>query len=203
MSDNPSPGTQRRLPADRQVQKIKRIIASIDRLNDWIGHGAAWLVLVMAVLTFLVVVLRYVFSLGWVWLQEMVLYLHAAFFMLAMGYTLSKQGHVRVDIFFRDMSEARKARVDFWGTVCLLYPVCILLIYFGLFYVSDSWLRWETSPEAGGLPLVFLLKTLILVMPLALATQGTSRMLEAWLVMRGVAPHDAGNAVHNAGQEPR
>lgn len=168
-----------------RIQSIRGIIRRIDAFNETIARGAAWLVPAMAVLTFLVVVLRYAFNLGWVWMQEAVIYMHAAFFMLAMGYTLHQEGHVRVDIFFQELTPERKALVDFWGTVLLLYPMCALIIYFGFTYVLDSWIRLETSPAAGGLPFVFLLKSLILCMPLLLAAQGTSRLLAAYLTLRG------------------
>lgn len=167
-----------------RADAIRTLVARIDAFSDALGRGVAWLVPGMAVLTFLIVVLRYVFNLGWVWMQEAVLYLHAAFFMLAMGYTLRHEGHVRVDIFFQKMSAKRKAQVDFWGTLLLLYPVCALIFIFGFGYVLDSWARLEASPEAGGLPLVFLLKTLILGFPLLLAVQGTSRLLAAYLTLQ-------------------
>ncbi|MCR9142559.1 MAG: TRAP transporter small permease subunit [bacterium] len=166
-----------------RIASIRHIIARIDAFSETIGRGVAWLVPAMAIVTFAIVVLRYVFNLGWVWMQETVIYMHAAFFMLAMGYTLSHEGHVRVDIFFQEFDARRKAQVDFWGTLFLLYPVCLLLIYFGFGYVTDSWMRLETSPEAGGLPLVFVLKSLILFMPVLLAIQGTSRLLSAYLIL--------------------
>ncbi|MEQ9365268.1 MAG: TRAP transporter small permease subunit [Leptospirales bacterium] len=169
---------------------IRALIARIDAFSESVGRGVAYLVPAMAVVTFLIVVLRYLFNLGWVWMQEAVLYMHAAFFMLAMGYTLHREGHVRVDIFFQDLSPRRKALVDFWGTLLLLYPVCLLLVVFGFGYVLDSWSRLESSPEAGGLPFVFALKSLILCMPLLLALQGTSRMLSAFLALREGAKDD-------------
>ena len=167
------------------IKRIRRVMRRIDAANETIGNGAAYLVLAMAVLTFLIVILRYAFDLGWVAMQETVMYMHAAFFMLVMGYALRHDAHVRIDIFFQELSAERKALVEFWGTVLILYPVCGFIFYYGFGYALDSWLRLESSPEAGGLPLVFVLKSLLVAMPVLLFAQGTSRLLGAILVLRG------------------
>lgn len=168
-----------------RIALFHKAITVLEGVQRAVGHAIAWLVVAMAVLTFGIVVLRYVFSLGWVWLQELVVYLHAALFMCAAGYTLLVHGHVRVDVFFRDLGPENRARVDFYGTLVLLFPVCLMLLWFGVPYVFDSWVRLEGSPEAGGIPAVFVLKSLILVLPLLLLLQGSAVALRSWLTMHG------------------
>ena len=168
------------------ISRLQNISAWFDAINETIARGARWLVLLMAIVTFAIVVLRYAFDLGWVWMQESVIYLHAAFFMLAMGYAMHHDAHVRVDIYYQNFSRERKARVDFWGTLFLLFPFCLMVLYFSAGYVFDSYVRLESSPEAGGLPLVFLLKTLIVILPVLLMLQGTARALRSYLTMQGL-----------------
>ena len=141
------------------------------------GRTVAWLTLVMTVLTFAVVVLRYGFNLGWIWMQESVTYLHALVFMTAAAWTFQCDDHVRVDIFYRDASERYKNTVNLLGTVLFLLPFSLFLLYIGWDYVSASWATREASREAGGLPLVWLLKTLILVLPALLLAQ-------SWVTVR-------------------
>ena len=96
----------------------------IEKLISATGRFCSWLTLVVVVLIFVIVVLRYAFNLGWIWLQEGVTYLHAMVFMLGAAWTLALDGHVRVDIFYRDMPEKRKALVNVLGTLLLLLPFC-------------------------------------------------------------------------------
>jgi TRAP-type mannitol/chloroaromatic compound transport system permease small subunit len=135
------------------------------------GRAVSWLTLVMVILTFGIVVLRYGFNLGWIWLQESVIYLHATVFMVAAAWAFQTDGHVRVDIFYRDKSSRHKARVNLLGALFFLVPFSVFLLVIAWDYVAASWVSLEDSREAGGLPLVFLLKSLILVMPLLLLIQ--------------------------------
>lgn len=140
-------------------------------LSEWTGNLIAWITIPMVVVTFAIVVLRYVFDIGWIWMQESVLWMHAALFMLASAYTLNRNEHVRVDIFYRELSAARKAWVDLVGTTVFLFPVSIFLIAISWDYVTVSWAIREGSREAGGLPYPFVpvLKTCI---PLSFALVG-------------------------------
>ena len=148
------------------------------------GKGVAWLTLVMVLLTFGIVILRYGFNLGWIWLQESQTYLHVAVFTVAAAWTLQLDGHVRVDIFYTDMPVKKRALVDLVGTLVFLLPFCIYLLVIAWPYVSTSWKLLETSREAGGLPLVFLLKSLILVLPALLLGQGSINAMDAWKTLR-------------------
>lgn len=136
-----------------------------------VGRTAAWLTLFVVLITFTVVVLRYGFNLGWVGLQESVTYLHAAVFMLAAAWTWQDDGHVRVDIFYRDRSPRHRAWVNLLGTLLFVVPVCAYLLLVGWDYVAASWSLREGSREAGGLPLVYLLKSLVIALPALLLVQ--------------------------------
>lgn len=141
------------------------------RVVQAIGKAASWLILFMVLITFAVVVLRYGFNLGWVGLQESVTYLHAAVFMLAAAWTWQVDGHVRVDILYRGRSRRHRAWVNLVGTLLFLVPVCLYLLIIGWDYVAASWSLKEGSRQAGGLPFVYLLKSLILALPLLLLLQ--------------------------------
>ena len=155
------------------------------RAVRWLGRGVSWLTLVRVVLTFGIVVLRYGFNLGWIWLQESVTYLHAAVFMIAAAWALQTDDHVRVDIFYRDRSMRYKNVVDLTGTLLFLVPFSVFLLIIGWDYVMASWNTLESSREAGGLPLVFLLKTLILVLPALLLLQSWSTVRRCIAGIRG------------------
>jgi TRAP-type mannitol/chloroaromatic compound transport system permease small subunit len=141
-----------------------------------LGRGVSWLTLVMVVLTFGIVVTRYGFNQGWIWMQESVTYLHAMVFMIAAAWAFQTDDHVRVDIFYRDKPDRYKNRVDLIGTVLFLIPFSLFLLLIGWDYVTASWGTLESSPEAGGLPLVFLLKSLILILPVLLLIQSWSKV---------------------------
>ena len=141
-----------------------------------IGKAVSWLTLAIVSLTFFVVVLRYGFNLGWIWLQESITYLHASVFMLAAAWTLRGDGHVRVDIFYRDCSPPQKALIDLLGTALFLVPFCLFLLIIGWEYVAASWRLLESSREAGGMPLVYLLKSLILLLPALLLVQAVTNI---------------------------
>ena len=146
------------------------------RFSEWTGRVVAWLMLPMVAGTFIIVVLRYVFDLGWIWMQESIVWIHAAVFMLAAAYTLKRDEHVRVDIFYREMTPHRQAWVDAIGTVVFLLPVCTFLAVTSWDYVAVSWSIHEGSREAGGLPYPFmpLLKSLIPLTAVLLAVQGVA-----------------------------
>ena len=165
---------------------MQKIIQIIDRINDAIGRSISWLTVVMVIVTFLVVVLRYVFSIGSIAMQESVIYLHSLVFMLGAAYTLKRNGHVRVDIFYEKMSPRSKAWVNLLGAVLLLVPFCLFIIFISWNYVSLSWSLLESSRDAGGLPAVFLLKTTIPVMALLVMLQGIAQAMRSVLVLRGL-----------------
>ena len=133
----------------------------------------------MVTVTFVVVILRYAFDLGWIWMQESVVWMHAAVFMLAAAYTLKLDEHVRVDIFYRKLDDRRRAWVDIVGTLLLLFPMMIFLVASSWDYVHQSWLIQERSREAGGLPFPFVpvLKSVIPLTAVLIMVQGLANLL--------------------------
>ena len=151
----------------------------IDRLTTAIGRAVAWLALVIVVLQFALVVARYVFGFGSIWLTETVVYANAALFLLAAAWTLSAGGHVRVDVFYAQASVRKRALIDLAGSVALLLPFTLVLLWLSAPYATRSWAILERSQESSGLPLVFLLKTLIPVFAMLMALQGVSQAIRA------------------------
>ena len=155
---------------------LNKIETLINSTNELVGRSVAWLVTAMVIITFLIVVMRYGFNFGSIAIQESVVYFHAIVFMLAIAYTYKHNAHVRVDIFYASFSDSKKAWVDFLGTLFLLVPFCIYLIISSWEYANNSWKLLEGSREAGGLPLVFVLKTLVPLMPALLLLQAIATL---------------------------
>jgi TRAP-type mannitol/chloroaromatic compound transport system permease small subunit len=151
----------------------------IDRMNVAIGRSVAWLVLGVVLLQFTLVVARYLIGIGSIWLTETVIYAHAMLFMLAAAWTLHAGGHVRVDVFYADASARTKAWVDLVGALLLLLPFMLVLLWLSVPYAARSWSILEHSQEASGLPLVFVLKTLIPLFALLMALQGIAQAIRA------------------------
>ena len=159
----------------------------LDRFSALLGKASAWLTLFMVIVTFIVVVMRYVFDAGLIWLQESVVWMHAFVFMVGAAYTLQREEHVRVDIFYRQMSPRRQAWVDLIGVLIFLLPLCVFLGWKALDFVAVSWRLQEASRESGGLPypLIPLLKTILVVMPFTIALQGVAILSRCVLTIRG------------------
>lgn len=159
------------------------VIRSINGMTDFLGRAVSWLTAFMVATVLVVVVTRYFLQIGSIALQESVTYLHATVFLLGIAYTLKQGGHVRVDIFYRQFSPRRKALVDFCGGIFFLIPVSVLIFYSSWDYVVASWAIGETSAENNGLPFIYLLKTLMILMPGTLLLQGISEILKSFLVL--------------------
>ncbi len=164
---------------------MEGVIRRLEVTAEYLGRVVAWATLLMVIITFVVVLLRYLFDTGWIAMQESVTYLHAMVFMLGAAYTLKHGGHVRVDIFYQRFGMRGRAWVNLLGTLFLLFPLAIFIFTVSWDYVADSWKVLEGSREAGGLPGVFLLKTLILVLPATLLLQGLALFLKSLVVLRG------------------
>jgi TRAP-type mannitol/chloroaromatic compound transport system permease small subunit len=169
------------------ADRLAATAARIERLIAALGRAVSWLALAIVLMQFAVVVLRYALGLGSLWLSEAVIYGHAALFMLAAAWTLQRDGHVRVDIFYAGASPRRKALVDLLGALLLLLPFMAVIAWFALPYVARSWTILERSREASGLPLVYLLKTLIPLFALTMALQGLAQVFRALQVLRSRA----------------
>lgn len=162
---------------------IKPVISGLEAFSDAIGRSVSWLTLVMVIITVIVVVLRYGFSAGSIVLQESITYMHACVFLLAAAYTLKRDAHVRVDIFYRTFSSRQKAWVNAVGGVLFLLPLCGFIIFVSWDFTAASWAILEGSPHANGIPATFLLKSLIPSMGILLALQGIAETLKSLILL--------------------
>lgn len=165
------------------IRCLQKTSSSIDSLIEKLGIVVAWLSLAMVLVTFMIVVLRYGFSLGWIAMQESVLYMHAILFMLGCSYALKHNEHVRVDVFYRRFSKRKQALVNLFGHFVFLWPVALFILINSFDYVSLSWKIKEASQEAGGLPFVFILKTLIPLLSISLLLQSISEICKHLLTV--------------------
>jgi len=164
----------------------KGLSSFLDAVSIKVGHATSWLTLLMVLVTFVIVVMRYVFGTGLIWLQESVTWMHAVVFMLGAAYTLQQEQHVRVDIFYRKMTDKHRAWVNLLGVLVFIFPLCGFFVYTSFDYVAVAWSLREVSLNAGGLPYPFipLLKSALLIMPVALALQGLSLLLRSTQTIR-------------------
>lgn len=167
---------------------LRLFIRVVDWVNDKIGTTAAWLALFLVLVQFLLVLMRYVFGVASLFVQESLVYAHGTLFMLAAGYTLLTNGHVRVDVFYRPATAIGKAKVDLAGALLLLLPFCICIFWASFDYVIASWRIFEGSRETSGIQGVFLLKTVIWAFAILVGLQGLSLGAKAWLTLTGKAP---------------
>lgn len=165
---------------------LARLAAALSAANRIIGRSCSWLALVMVLVYCLLVVLRYGFDVGSIALQESVVYMHAILFFMAAAWALQQGAHVRVDIFYQRFSERGKAWIDLLGTWLFLLPVNVFILAVGWAYVADSWAVRESSADSGGLPWLYVLKSVMLVAALQLLLQVPQQSLEAIQKIRGV-----------------
>jgi len=166
---------------------MNTIIRLIEAFSEWTGRAISWLVLILVLIIAFDVAMRYLFQSGSVALQELEWHLFALVFMLGAAYTLKHDGHVRVDIFYQSqwMNDVRRAWVDLLGTIFLLFPFCVLIIYSAWTFVLSSYNIGEGSPDPGGLPYRFLLKAVIPITFILLILQGLSLLIRSMQVITG------------------
>ena len=160
------------------------LIKFLDHVNSVVGKCVRWFALVMVLLQFAIVVLRYVFGISFIFLNESVLYLHGALFMLGAGYTLLVDSHVRVDIFYAQMKPRQKSIINILGIGFLLLPSMSALLFYSWPSVWRSWSILEGPISVGGIPASFLLKTLIPLFCLLLIIQGVACLLKESLNLK-------------------
>jgi len=163
--------------------RTAQAVRAIDRFTLASGRILAWCALAMALITTLVVILRYGFSTGAIALQESITYLHGSLFMLGVAYALRSGAHVRVDIFYREFNPRQKAWVNALGGIVFLLPLCATVVLASWGYVLDAWAIRESSPEPGGIPFLYLLKTLLPLMAINLAIAGVADILRNTLLL--------------------
>lgn len=164
---------------------LVRFIQWQNRLQNTLGEAASWLTLLLALTATLVVVLRYGLNTGSIALQESLIYMHAAAFMLGASYAWLKDAHIRVDIFYASASERTKLWINLAGVLFLVIPMFSFILWVSWDYVATSWAIQERSTEDSGLAYVWLLKTLILIMPGLMLLQALS-----WLALYGLTLHN-------------
>lgn len=167
------------------MPRLLKLADAIDSLNDRVGRGVAWLALGLVLVQCALVAMRYVFGVASVVVQESLIYGHGVLFVLAAGYTLRHDGHVRVDIFYRTAGPAGRAWIDLIGALLLLLPFCALLWWTAWPYVASSWAIREGSREQSGIPAVYLLKTGVLAFAALVALQGVSMMIRSAATLAG------------------
>jgi TRAP-type mannitol/chloroaromatic compound transport system permease small subunit len=161
------------------------LINGIDKLNEFVGRFASWLILCLIILIGYDVMMRYVFHQGSIALQELEWHLFALIFLLGAAYTLKHDGHVRVDILYqsRFMTPSKQALINILGSVMFLMPFCLLVLMTGWSFVENAFYYNESSPDPGGLPYRFILKGSILVAFSLLLLQGISEFLKNLMVL--------------------
>ncbi len=173
---------------------MSRLVHAIERISIVCGRWVGWLTVGMVLLTFSIAVMRYIFDIGFIWMQELVVWMHAAVFMLGAAYTLQRDQHVRVDVVFRDCRPKTKAWINLSGVVLLLLPLCAFLTWVSWDYVVNSWTTQEGSRQAQGLgyPATPLLKSFLILMPIMLALQAIALILRSVATLRDTPIEDAG-----------
>ena len=148
--------------------KKNKLFILFEIINILSGRVGSYLVLLLILLISFSVLLRYCFSIGFTWLQDLYIWVHAIILMLGIAYTLNKNGHVRIDLFYRNFNITKKNNVDLFGSIIFGLPLCYFLIFEGYEYFIRSFLIAENSKETGGLPNLFILKFFIFVMGILL-----------------------------------
>ena len=153
---------------------LNSVVNFFDKSNKVIGEYISWFIIFMVIIQLIIVMARYIFGIGFLKLQELLIYLHGLSFTLAAGYTLLNDEHVRVDLIYRSSSNIYKSIINILGSLFFLIPFCLITYLTSLPYVQRSWKIFEGSPETSGLNAVFLLKTALIIFPLLLLIQAVS-----------------------------
>ena len=162
---------------------MKNIANLFDSINRYTGYICAFLVVLMTVNVFIVVFLRYLFGISFIWLQETYVWMHAYIFMVGAGFTYLNDAHVRIDIIYRSSSKVYKAIVDLVGNIFLLMPFLYIIWSYSFPFVYKSFQINEVSREAGGLPMLFLLKAAILIFAFLLFIQSLSKLINNFIII--------------------
>jgi TRAP-type mannitol/chloroaromatic compound transport system permease small subunit len=165
------------------MEILRKISQLIDEFSDKVGWFVGWLTTLMVLIVFYDTVMRYAWNKGNVALQELEWHLFAVVFLIGAAYTLKQGGHVRVDILFIKFSEKTKAWVDFLGTLVFLIPFSIMVILSTKGFIENSWAVKEVSPDPGGLPARYILKSMIPLGFVLLIIQGFSQMIKSLFVI--------------------
>ena len=154
-------------------------------VNWYIGQVFSWLAVAIVAVCFTVVVQRYVFSVSYLWLQDLYVWLNGAMFTAVAGFAFLRNDHVRLDIFYARASLRTKAIVDLACTLVFLFPFSYVVVAWGWTFVARSWRFGEGSANIGGLPGLFVLKSFIIAFAVLIALEGLAIALRSVLVLQG------------------
>lgn len=166
------------------MKKLLAIADRLDAINDWLGRTLSYGVILLVLVQFALIIMSSNFRIGSIKLQELLLYINSLMFLGAAGYVLLKDAHVRVDVFYREAPERKKARINFLGTVFFLFPLMAFVWVIGLPYALTSIGNLEGSFETSGLQFVYILKSFILLFAFSLSVQGASLAIRSWSLLR-------------------
>lgn len=164
---------------------LKLFCGAIDSTNEAVGRFVSWISLLLVLVVFVDVVMRYLFKTSFVFVQELEWHLFAFIFLIGAGYTLLHDGHVRVDIIYQRLSLKGRAWVNLIGVIFFLIPGCWLVIATSWKFVGNSFSMLEGSPDPGGIPYRFIVKGTMTVGYALLLLQGLSMGLHALLQVLG------------------
>jgi TRAP-type mannitol/chloroaromatic compound transport system permease small subunit len=167
------------------MEALKALSRWIDALNTWVGRFVAWATAVVVVVVFVDVVMRYAFNTSFVFTQELEWHLFAFIFLMGAGYTLLRDGHVRVDIFYQRLSPKSQAWINLIGVLLFLIPGCLMIIVTSRTFVYNAWSVMEGSPDPGGIPYRFLLKACIPAGFVLVLLQGLSMGIKSLFTILG------------------
>ena len=163
---------------------MKQFQILIDKLTDNIANGLLYILIVLIVLVFSTVFFRYVFNMSYIIIQEIIMYLHALIFMFGISYALKENSHVKIDILYNSLNKRTQRVISIAGLVSFILPTALFIIYISIDMVTQSWMILEGSSEAGGLNLVFILKSLIPISGVLVFLQGISELIKHIRVSR-------------------
>lgn len=178
------------------MQAFVSVARLIDIINGGIGRTVCWLAVSMVIVQFFVVVLRYGFGLGFIWMQESIIYMHTYMFMLGAAFTYYIDGHVRVDILYGSMSDKGKAWVNLLGSALFMIPMSIALFYYAFPIVIKSWQILESSTDNSGIPAVFILKSALLIFPVMMVLQAISAIIHSLATLNNIQMVEASAEEH-------
>jgi TRAP-type mannitol/chloroaromatic compound transport system permease small subunit len=165
---------------------LKTVSRWIDILNEWVGRGVAWVTLVLVVVIFVDVVMRYLFNTSFVFTQELEWHLFGFIFLIGAGYTLLHDGHVRVDIIYQRLGLKGQAWINLLGVIFFLIPGCLMVMITSWKFVANSFMIMEGSPDPGGIPFRFIIKGCIPAGFFLLLIQGLSLGMHSLMRILGI-----------------
>jgi TRAP-type mannitol/chloroaromatic compound transport system permease small subunit len=164
---------------------LRQLARKIDAFQERWGQAVSWLMFGMVAVVFGDVVFRYVFNRSSVFVQELEWHLFGMVYLLAAGYTMLYDEHVRIDIMYAKWPPRKKAAVDFVLLFVMFLPSVLMIIYTTWPFVKHSFAVNEGSPDPGGIPLRWAYKSVIILGFLLLLLQGFSQAVKNFYWMMG------------------